>query len=308
MTAQRSYYAGTSMVMVSAICLSAKAIFAKLAYRYGVDPMTMLAFRALAALPFFLLLGLHSSAQPGAVPFTRSERLQLFALGSGGYYLASFLDFVGLQYVSAGLERLILFLYPTLVVGLNIVFHRERPARGLLEAVLLSYGGVGLVVWNDRASGGSNVLLGSFLIFLSAIAYAVYISFSQGLVIRHGSTRVTSHMLTATCLCAIAQFTLEGDLARLDQPWQVLALGAAMGLLATVIPAFLLTAGMKRLGTSKASLLGTVGPVSTLFLAAWFLDEPLTLLQLSGSALVLFGIWRVSRVKPADTPAVELTD
>lgn len=308
MSASPSATAGVLMVMLSAICFSAKSIFAKLAYRYGVDPTTLLTLRALVALPFFALLALRSAARPGALQLSARERLQLFALGSAGYYLASWLDFVGLQYVSAGLERLILFLYPTMVIGLNIVFHRERPTRSLFDAVLLSYFGVGLVVWNDRVSGGSNVALGSTLIFLSAIAYAGYIAFSQQLIMRHGSTRVTGHILSVTCLCAVTQFALEGDLRRLDQPWQVLLLGVATGLLATVVPALLLTAGMKRLGTSKASLLGTIGPVSTLFLAAWTLGEPITLLQLSGSALVLFGIWRVSRAKAPAAALAEVAD
>ena len=308
MNAARGAYAGMLMVMLSAVCFSAKSIFAKLAYRYGVDPITLLTLRALVALPFFALLALQSGRRPGALRLSARERLQLFALGSAGYYLASWLDFVGLQYVSAGLERLILFLYPTMVIALNIVFHRERPTRSLFDAVLLSYGGVGLVVWNDRVSGGSNVALGSTLIFISAIAYAGYIAFSQNLILRHGSTRVTGHILSVTCLCALAQFALEGDVGRLRQPWQVLLLGLATGLIATVVPALLLTAGMKRLGTSKASLLGTIGPVSTLFLAAWTLDEPITLLQLTGSGLVLFGIWRVSRAKAPANALVELAD
>jgi drug/metabolite transporter (DMT)-like permease len=308
MSAQKAMYAGTVMVLVSAVCLSAKAIFAKLAYRHGVDPTTLLALRAAVSLPFFALLGLRSSAQPTAIPLLPRERVQLFLLGSAGYYLASLLDFVGLQYVSAGLERLILFLYPTLVIGLNMLFYRERPNRNLLDAVVLSYGGVGLVVWNDRATGSSNVALGSLFVFFSAVAYAGYISFSQPLIVKHGSTRVTGHILSVTCLCAIAQFLVQGELSRLQQPWQVFALSSAIGLLATVLPAFLLTAGMKRLGTSKASLLGTVGPVSTLFLAAWFLDEPITLLQVSGSALVILGILRVGRAEGPTLPRAELTD
>jgi drug/metabolite transporter (DMT)-like permease len=283
------------MVLTSAVAFSTKAIFAKLAYRYGVAPLTMLTMRALVALPVFGLLALRSSAKPTAAPFTGRERLQLFLLGSCGYYLASYLDFEGLRYVSAGLERLILFLYPTMVVALNVLFHGERPGRRLFEAMLLSYGGVALVVWNDRATFGEDVALGSLMIFGSAIAYSGYIAFSQSLIMRHGSTRVTGHVLSVTSLCAIAQFALQNDSSELSQPWQVLLLALATGLIATVLPAFLLTAGMKRLGTSRASLLGTIGPLATVFMGAWFLDEPITLLQLVGSGLVLFGIWRVSR-------------
>lgn len=304
MIPQRSSHAGTLMVVLSAVCFSAKAIFAKLAYRHGVDPLTLLALRAAFALPFFALAGIHAARRPGAQPFTLREHGALFLLGSVGYYAASLLDFIGLTYVSAGLERLILFLYPTMVIALNVVFHSERPSRRLLDAVLLSYGGVGLVVWNDRVSGSTRVALGSALVFLSAVTYAGYIAFSQRLILRHGSTRVTGYILVVTCLCALAQFSLQRDIHALAQPREVIVLAAATGILATVIPAFLLTAGMKRLGTSKASLLGTIGPVSTLFFAAIWLDEPITLLQIAGSALVLFGIWRISQTAaPRPTPA-----
>ncbi|MDB4973172.1 MAG: hypothetical protein JWN48_1513 [Myxococcaceae bacterium] len=286
------------MVLSSAILFSAKAIFAKLAYRYGADATTVLTFRMALALPFFSL-GLFTPREPNEPRVSPREWLSLLALGSFGYYLASLFDFMGLTYVSAGLERLILFLYPTIVILLNVVFHRERPSPRLWQALLLSYGGVGLVVWSDRLSGGANVALGSTLVFLGAIAYAFYLSFSQRLIMRHGSTRVTSHILVVACCCSIAQFALAGDYQRLAQPWQVYVLCAATAVPSTVVPAFLLTAGIKRLGASHASLLGTVGPVSTLLFAYWFLDEPVTLLQVVGSALVLLGVFRVAQQRRA---------
>jgi drug/metabolite transporter (DMT)-like permease len=304
MTASGRSGAGVLMVLTSAVCFSAKAILAKLAYRHGADATTVLTLRMAFALPFFTL-GLFripwlarsrpaAELAPGEPRVRLREWLQLLALGSFGYYLASLFDFMGLTYVSAGLERLILFLYPTIVILLNVVFHRERISARLWQAVGLSYGGVGLVVYGDSLTGGSNVALGSGLVFLGAIAYAFYLSFSQSLIMRHGSTRVTSHILVVACCCALAQFALAGDYARLALPWQVYALCAATGLFATVLPAFLLTAGIKRLGASQASLIGTLGPVSTLLLAYWFLGEPITVLQVAGSGLVLMGVWRVA--------------
>jgi drug/metabolite transporter (DMT)-like permease len=294
MTATSRSGAGLLMVLASAVCFSAKAIFAKLAYRYGADPTTVLTLRMAFALPFFLV-GLLQKPEPGAEPIGPSEWLKLLALGSLGYYLAALLDFMGLAYVSAGLERLILFLYPTMVILLNTVFHRERISARLWQAMALSYGGVGLVVWSDQLSGGSDVALGAGLVFLGAVAYACYLAFSLPLIMRFGSKRVTSHVLVVACACALAQFALANDPARLWQPWQVIALCAACGVFATVVPAFLLTAGMRRLGASRASLLGTIGPVSTLLMAYWFLDEPITWLQVAGSGLVLLGVWRVSQ-------------
>lgn len=289
--------AGALMVVVSAICFSTKAIFAKLAYRYGADASTVLTLRMVFAVPFFALAAYATSQRPTSAPFTRRELQQLLVLGSVGYYLAALFDFLGLKYVTAGLERLILFLYPTIVILMNALYYKERLTKRTLQALLLCYGGVGLVVWSDRLTGGTNVALGSTLVFAGAVAYAYYLAFTQPILKRHDSIRVTSFVLVIAGLCVFTQFALEMDYARLKQPWQVYALSAANGIVATVIPALLLGAGMKRLGASKGSLIGTVGPVSTLLLAYVVLDEPLTLVQVVGSVLVLMGVWMVSAKK-----------
>jgi drug/metabolite transporter (DMT)-like permease len=296
-------HTGALMVMLSAVCFSAKAIFAKLAYRYGADASTVLGLRMAFALPFFALVAVRGGREASAARFTRRELWTLGLVGSAGYYLASALDFQGLMLISAGLERLILFLYPTLVVLLNALLHGERITRRVGYALLLCYGGVLLVVWSDRLTFGADVLLGSVLVFASAVAYSGYLIFSQPLILRHGSMRVTSCALVVTAFCALLQFGVTRDPRSLfAQPWQVLALAGATALIATVVPAFLLASGMKRLGTSRASLIATVGPVSTLLLAYWFLDEPLTWLQLAGSSLVLVGIWLVSAPTADRTP------
>jgi drug/metabolite transporter (DMT)-like permease len=294
-------HTGALMVMLSAVCFSAKAVFAKLAYRYGADASTVLGLRMLFALPFFLLFAVRGGREASAQRFTPRELGTLVLVGSAGYYLASALDFQGLMLITAGLERLILFLYPTLVVLLNALLRGERITGRVFKALLLSYGGVLFVVWSDRMAGGADVALGSSLVFASAIAYSGYLIYSQPLILRHGSMRVTSCALVVTALCAIAQFCATNEPGRLfDQPWQVIALCGATALVATVVPAFLLAAGMKRLGTSRASLIATVGPVSTLLLAYWFLDEPLTVMQVLGSSLVLVGVWMVSGPAAAD--------
>ncbi|HEX6245775.1 MAG TPA: DMT family transporter, partial [Polyangiales bacterium] len=272
---------GALMVMLSAVCFSAKAIFAKLAFRYGADATTMLALRMAFSLPFFAAAGLATGQRGLAQPFTRNECFKLALLGSAGYYLASWLDFQGLTLVSAGLERLILFVYPTLVVLLNVALGLERITPRIGAALMLCYGGVLLVVWSDHLAGGSDVALGTTLIFLSAVAYAGYLVGSQPLALRHGSVRVTAWIMVAMSVCAFAQFAIENRWQRLALPWQVYVLGLLTGVVATVVPAFLLAAGMKRLGTSRASLIATVGPVSTLLLAYWFLDEPITAIQLA---------------------------
>lgn len=283
------------MVVLSAICFSTKAIFAKLAYRYGADASTVLTLRMVFSAPFFVLAAYVTSQRSHTVRFTRRELAQLMVLGSVGYYLAALFDFLGLKYITASLERLILFLYPTLVIAMNAAYYKERLSARTWQALLLCYGGVGLVVWSDRLSGGTNVALGSSLVFAGAVAYAYYLAFTQPILKRHDSIRVTSVVLVIAAACVFTQFTVEQDFARLAQPWQVYALSAANGVVATVIPALLLGAGMKRLGASKGSLIGSVGPVSTLVLAYVVLDEPLTVIQLVGSALVLLGVWMVTR-------------
>lgn len=290
-------HAGLWMVIASAVLFSTKAVFAKLAFRYGADATTVLTLRMAFALPLFALSSVRSELAPARPHLSRGNWLTIALLGSLGYYCASLLDFWGLRYVSAGLERLILFLYPIFVIALNRVFHGERVPRGLWQAVVLGYAGVLLVVWSDRLVGGEHILFGSFLIFMGAVAYAFYLSLGQPLIMRFGSTRVTSHALVVACLAAFVHFAIEGDFARLVQPWQVVALCVAMAVFATVLPAFLLTAGIKRLGASRAALIGTVGPVSTLLFAYWFLGEPITLLQLAGSALVLLGVTRIRKDK-----------
>jgi drug/metabolite transporter (DMT)-like permease len=295
-------WAGAWMVVLSALCFSAKAIFAKLAYRYGVDPSTVLTLRMACALPFFA--GVVWRARRADARLSARDHGQLFLLGAAGYYLASLFDFLGLAYVSASLERLILFLYPTIVIAMRASFHRERASWRLLGALLMSYGGVALVVWRDRVSEGPQVWLGSGLVFAGAVAYAFYLSFSPRLIERYGSLRVTRHVLVVACVCVLVQFALEREWSRLVQPWQVYALAAATGLVATVLPAFLLAAGVRRLGASRASLLGSVGPVATLLLAHWVLGEPLTSLALVGSALVLAGVLLVT-VDPSSAGAQE---
>lgn len=286
--------------MLSAVCFSAKAIFAKLAYRYGADASTVLGLRMAFSLPFFAVVAWRDGREENAARFTRRELWTLLGVGSAGYYLASALDFQGLTLISAGLERLILFLYPTMVVLFNALARGERITSRIVRALLLCYGGVALVVYSDRLSGGEDVALGSVLVFASGIAYSGYLIYSQPLILRHGSTRVTACALVVTAFCALAQVGVSHDPRTLfAQPWQVIALCLATALIATVVPAFLLAGGMKRLGTSRASLIATVGPVSTLLLAYLFLEEPITLVQLAGSSLVLIGVYLVSAPTPA---------
>jgi drug/metabolite transporter (DMT)-like permease len=286
---------GITYVVLSALCFSAKAIFAKLAYKHGVDASTLLALRMLTALPFFALAAAH--AEMGAqTALSWGDKARIAVLGSGGYYLAACLDFLGLHYITASLERLILFLYPTLVVGFRYALYGERPPLGIGIAIALSYGGV--VVSASRAalwSGSQHAGLGVLLVFGSAVAYAYYLAGTQPLIAKHGSNRITAHALLVASLCVLAEFSWRHGLGGLAQSHDVLLLGACTGIVATVVPAFALTAGIARIGASRASVLGSIGPVSTLVLAWWWLDETIGARDVVGCALVLFGVAYMGR-------------
>ncbi|MEJ2508673.1 MAG: DMT family transporter [Gammaproteobacteria bacterium] len=285
--------AGAGLVLIAAIGFSAKAIFVKLAYRYAVDPVTLLALRMLLSLPFFIGAAFWSRRRR-APRLDKRDWSNVLFLGVVGYYLASLFDFLGLQYVTAGLERLVLFLYPTLVVLITLVRFRRPIGRVELLALVLSYGGIGFVFLHDLRVEGTNVPLGTALVFASALAYATYLVGAGELVHRIGTLRFTAYVLTVSCLAVVVQFLLTHPVNALVQPTPVYALALAMALVSTVMPAFLLTAGIRRIGARTAALIGAVGPVSTIALAAVFLGEPISAVQILGAALVLIGVITVS--------------
>ncbi len=290
----RDTVAGSAFVFLAAIGFSAKAVMVKLAYSYPVDATTLLALRMVFSVPFFLGLALWSGADKGAARLVRRDWLLIAALGFVGYYLASFLDFLGLERISAGLERLILFLYPTLVILLSaLLFRRPIRPREVL-ALLLSYAGIALVFLHDVSLARSGVASGAALVFASALAYAVYLIGSGHAIARVGATRFTAYAMTAACGASILQFAVTHHLTALRLPLRVYGLGLAMAIFSTVLPAFLMSAGIRRIGAGRASLVGAVGPVATLFLAYVFLGESLSLIQLQGAALVLAGALIVS--------------
>jgi len=284
---------GVAFVLIAAIGFSAKAVLIKLAYRHGVDAVTLLALRMVLSVPFFLLAAWWSLRGSGPL-LQRRDWWLVIGLGLLGYYLASLLDFLGLVYISAGLERLVLFLYPTLVVLITAVLFRRPVGRREVIAMALSYGGIALVFLRDTHLQGDHVILGATLVFGSALAYAVYLVGSGEVMRRLGSVRFTAYAMTIACGASVAQFLGSHPLAALHQPTAVYALAFGMALLSTVMPAFLLAAGIQRVGARSAALIGAVGPVSTIALAALFLGEPISGAQLAGTTLVLGGVLMVS--------------
>ena len=296
LSARRGFLAGLTIAIAGAILFSTKAIVAKLIYRHDVDAVTLIAFRMLFALPFFAAVAIWQMKT--AIPLSRGERWRVVALGLLGYYLSSFLDFLGLQYISAGLERLILFLTPTFVLLISAFFLHKRIGRAEWGALILSYLGTVLVFVHD-ATAGSNLLLGGSFVLGAAVAYAFYMLGSGELVRKVGTLRLVAYAMCVSSAACIAQFFLLRPVAMLVQPMAVYGLSAVNAVLCTVMPVFLTMLAVEKIGAANTSQAGMVGPVSTLFLGALILDEPITTIQLAGTALVMAGIWLLSQKKTA---------
>lgn len=286
---------GVLLAAVAAIGFSFKAVLVKLAYPYGVDAITLLALRMLFALPFFAVVAVNTRAPAAALG--GGDRIRIVLLGVVGYYLASFLDFLGLQYISAGLERLILFLYPTLVMALSWVFLGKRLQRRDGLALAVSYAGIGLAFAHDIATApaGGDPWLGGALVFACALAYAVYLIGNGQMVGRVGAARFTALAMSWASLACILQFLVLHPISALRLPWQVYALAAVMAVVSTVMPTFLLSASIRSIGSSRAALVGSVGPPATILFAYLALGEPVSAAQLAGGALVMAGVLLVSR-------------
>jgi drug/metabolite transporter (DMT)-like permease len=290
---------GALFAATAQLGFAAKAIFIKLAYAAhpGLDAVTLLALRMIFSLPFFLLMAwwarrmaLAQGAKPP--PLTRSDWGYVFLLGFCGYYLASFLDFWGLQYISAGLERLILFTNPTVVVLLSAIFLAKPLTRRVGVALLVSYAGLALAYWHDlRITDDTSALItGSLLVFGSALSYAVYMLLGAKVTQRIGSTRFTAYMMLVATVFVLIQFAVMRPFSALDLPMRVYAYCVGLAVFSTAAPVWMMAEGLKRIGANDASMIGTVGPIVTIFLGAVFLSEPVSLLQLTGAALVLGGI------------------
>lgn len=291
--ARQAFLGGLALAVAGSVMFSAKAIVVKLAYRHGVDAETLLALRMLLSVPFFAAaLWWTSRRSPALSP---RDHALLLTIGLLGYYLASYFDFLGLQYISAALERLILYLNPTLVLLLSVLVLRRPVTRFEVLALLLSYGGILLVFWHDVRIDADGVALGAALVFGSAACYAVYLVLSGELVRKVGAIRLTAYAMCVATVGVCLQFVLMRPLASLAQPAPVLWLSVINAVLCTVLPVFATMMAVARIGAGPVSLAGMIGPVSTIALGYAFLGEPITGWQLAGTVLVLAGVFVLSR-------------
>jgi len=285
---------GIALALVGVLAFSLKAIVVKLIYRYNLDPVTLLALRMVFALPFFVVAAAWANRGRAVPPLTLRDSALIGVLGILGYYAGSMFDFTGLQYVTAALGRLVLFLYPTVVVILSAVFLKKAITLRVATALVVSYLGIALVLSRAAMEQQANIGLGALLIFCGALVYSVYLVGGSRVVQRVGSMRFTVlAMCVATAVC-VAHFLVARPLAVLAQPPEVYALVLLLATVCTVLPVFATAEALKRVGANLVAIVGSAGPVATILLGFIILDETMTAIQLAGAALVVGGVLLVT--------------
>ncbi|GAB3640297.1 DMT family transporter [Spirosoma arcticum] len=294
------YWIGTFLVFLAAFCFATKGILIKLAYAYPIDSISLLTLRMLFALPFYVGIALNLARQGPPMHLTAKQWTTLFVLGITGYYAASFFDFLGLIYITASLERVLLFTYPTFVLLLNAIGFGRRVSRLQLLALGLTYAGILFAfVGNIDATVQRNVVLGAFWVVLSGLVYAIYLVGSDRMIARVGSQRFTCYAMMAATVPTVLHCAIQNGLQLGNYPMPVYALGLSMGVFVTVVPTLLLAEGIKHVGSGNASIIGSVGPVFTIILSATVLNETVSWKQIIGTLFVLAGVlligWRGNR-------------
>lgn len=291
----KSLAPGLLLATFGAIAFSGKAIIVKLAYRYGVDAVTLIMYRMLFALPIFAVMAWWASR--GKAPLTRKDWLGVLWLGFTGYYLASFLDFAGLAFISASLERLILYLNPTLVLLLGLVMYKRRVKAPQIIGMAISYCGVVLVFGHEITLQGSDAAWGALLVFLSAVSYALYLVYSGEMVRRLGALRLVGLATTVACLCCLLQFVLLRPLSAAAVAPEVIWLSLLNATLCTAVPVLMVMMAIERIGAGMAAQTGMVGPMSTILMGVLILGEPFTAWVAAGTVLVIAGIFVFTRTR-----------
>lgn len=272
----------------------------KLAYQYHIDELSLLLLRMVFSLPFYLAVWMYKRKQWIQNPMSGKQYLFILGLGFIGYYLASYFDFLGLMYITASLERLILFTYPTLVLILSAIFLKKRITKAQIIAILVTYAGLAIIFWDNQGitSGTKEeVLMGSMFVMISALTYAMYLTGTNFLIGKIGTLRLTTLVMSTSCLAVIIHFTVTSNPNIFGYSYQVYLLGILMAVFATVLPSFMINEAIKRAGAPDVSIVGSIGPVSTILLSMMFLGERLTLVQLSGALVIISGVLIIGQSK-----------
>ena len=288
------YWIGALFVFLAAFCFALKGILIKLAYQYDIDAISLLTLRLLFSLPFYVGIALYQGKRAPKTSLSVVQWLLLAALGITGYYLASFFNFLGLVYISASLERILLFTYPTFVLLMNALGYGHRVVRLQWAALALTYTGILIAfVPHLQSENQHDIVIGGFWVILSGLVYAVYLVGSDSMIAKIGSQRYTSYALIAATIPVIIHCGIANGFALSHYPMPVYLLSGTMAVVVTVIPTFMIAEGIKRVGSGNASIIASVGPVFTIILATSLLGEDISILQLLGTALVLAGVFLI---------------
>ncbi len=294
MQTTRTFWYGIGIGVLGIVLFSSKAVMVKLAYNYEVDAISILLLRMLFSIPFYVVIAYLYKNQNTIDKPNSKDYLWLVFFGFVGYYLASYFDFVGLTYIKASLERIILFLYPTIVILLNKLFLKQPINKIQALAIGLTYLGIVIAFSDEVSISGSETYLGGFFILLSAITYASYLVGSGWLIPKFGVMKFTAYAMIVSCICVFIHYSIISNISLLSFSWEVYVLGFLIAIFATVIPSFLVSASIKMISSSNFAIVAGIGPISTIILAAIFLNERLTFLQLFGALVVIIGILLVS--------------
>jgi len=293
----RPVLVGMGLVIIAALGFASKGIFIKLAYALDedIDAISIMAIRMLLSLPFFLFMAIQTTRRHRQPGLTSQDVIAVLVLGFLGYYLSSFLDFSGLAYISASLERMILYLYPTLVVIITAMISKRKISRTERNALIVAYLGILLMFVSNQTGIGKNLLIGSVFVFASACSFAIFMVGSHGVIKRIGSVRFTSYSMTIAVLLTLIHYSVQHGMQLFSLTMPFYIIGLVLAIFCTVLPSYMMNAGIHRIGASRTAMVSAAGPVMTLILANIVLNETLSLLQLAGMALILVSIYFVAK-------------
>ncbi len=284
--------AGFIITFIGAVLFSTKAIIVKSAFAAThTDALTLLALRMLFSLPFYLVIAAYTFIKKDNKKMTSRQWWYVAGLGLLGYYISSYFDFAGLQYISAGLERLILFLYPTFAVLINTFLFKQKMSGIQKIALLLTYTGIAIAYYGElRFEMSPDFLWGSFLVFMCAVTYSIYIVGGGRIIPMVGATKFTAYAMLAATAGILLHFFIAGNYATLNTGGGLWWYGLLLAIVATVIPSFMISNGMKRIGSNNVAIISSVGPVSTILQAHFILGEKIFMEQIIGTLLVIAGV------------------
>lgn len=296
MTEERKYtvtWAGFIITLLGSILFSTKAVIVKVAFAHTpMDALTLLTLRMAFSFPFYIVAAWMASSKKDVTPITARQWMYIIFLGLFGYYLSSLFDFMGLKYISAGLERLILFLYPTFAVLINFFVFRQAISRIQWSALVLTYIGIVIAYVGEMQIDFDNpdFIWGSLLIFLCAITFSTYIVGSGRCIPTVGATRFTAYAMLASSFGVFIHFAFAGNMQAAEQAAHYWWYGILLAIMATVIPTFMIANGMKRIGSNNVAIISAIGPVSTIIQAHFIVGEKIFTAQIIGTVLVVAGV------------------